>query len=406
MGLLIFAGVSEGGNIKYLTNKTTITTHSGEHSVAYDPINQRYLVTWSGGVQLIDKDGVLIGNVNTTSSGGTLVVYDSINSRYVTFGYSTFQDPWGHPTDTPAGLYGNFLDLDGNLISVIDNWIIDPWYPTRTLNNLFFNPLTGRFFVEASRIGWGIYDVTAYYIYDADGHGWGIWWWSYGVNSRGVFGSYNNEFLVTMGVTDYGQAYGMPPWLAFFVTDDGTSRNVNLTYNERVIGYDENLAQYMLLGDGYLINLNPNGTYAGERRIIQGLAGYNNIKFNDKSIAIDYERKRMLIVFDYTYQSNKVTISSPLSVALINFDGSLHSNISVFPIPDATNIKAAYDTANNRYILVWAEPEPTSQTGMALNARLIDGDVSSLPSTPSQSQGQGFGTDNRGTNTAPGLQRK
>ncbi len=106
------------------------TDYQSDASVAYDSVNQRYLVAWSdnrnsgttqGDIygQLIDKDGNPLGpasDVNFVISNATdyqsnpSVAYDSVNQRYLVAWHDS-----RNSAATGYDIYGQLIDKDGNL---------------------------------------------------------------------------------------------------------------------------------------------------------------------------------------------------------------------------------------------------------------------------------------------------
>ena len=133
------------------------TDYQSDASVAYDSVNQRYLVAWSdnrnsaitqGDIygQLIDKDGNLLGpasDVNFVISNATdyqsnpSVAYDNVNQRYLV--------AWHDGRNSAAtgyDIYGQLLDKDGNLLGpasdvnfVISNAAADQYSPSIAYDN-------------------------------------------------------------------------------------------------------------------------------------------------------------------------------------------------------------------------------------------------------------------------------
>ena len=126
-------------------------------SVAYDSVNQRYLIVWSDyrnsettGLhiygQLIDIDGNLLGpasDINFVISNATdyqsdaSVAYDSVNQRYLV--------AWSDNRNsaiTQGDIYGQLIDKDGNLLGpasdvnfVISNAAADQYSPSIAYDN-------------------------------------------------------------------------------------------------------------------------------------------------------------------------------------------------------------------------------------------------------------------------------
>lgn len=374
--LFIFANSSEGGNVTYL-NDTTYLAYtfytSNKTAIAYDPINQRYLFAWRWCgytyhlgycnifASFVDKDGYLIGGPKVIMEGEVgmpYLVYDPIHAVYCLMNKNG-----EYPHDRPVN--GVIMDLDGNVKNHIgdDNWRV---YASDDKNNLVFNSLTGRFLFKV----WSWTGASTYFVFDIDGtlHAakqfWleggssGDFWQNYvSSNANEVFGSYYSLYLVTPAGQD------------FFMNDDlNIISNVKLSLNERVVGYDESLSQYILLGADYLINLNSDGSYAGEKRIIQGLVSSDGVKLKVHPLAFDYQRKRFLAYLNCELCTHPSEFYKTY-IALINFDGSLYSDISEFPSPSGVkDIQAAFDTVNNRYLLTWSDSLSTA-------SRLVSGDT-------------------------------
>ena len=112
-------------------------------SLAYDSVNQRYLVVWhvswgSGGIigQLINAEGTLLGTLFTVSQYGwnPSVAFDDVNQRYLV--------AW-----TPWITDGQFVNPDGTLQG--DKFTIsdDGYYTTNDPPTIAFNPQCGNFLV-------------------------------------------------------------------------------------------------------------------------------------------------------------------------------------------------------------------------------------------------------------------
>jgi len=88
--------------------------------IAYDPVNQRFLICWEGSrndytvifIQLINADGTLFGkeiSINTANSREPTVMYDSVNQRYFVLWSGFGKKSYSY------GIYGQLLNADGTL---------------------------------------------------------------------------------------------------------------------------------------------------------------------------------------------------------------------------------------------------------------------------------------------------
>ena len=125
-------------------------------SVAYDDVNQRFLVVWEDGRNITDGSdiyGQLVnagGDLNgeefvisnaTLNQSSPILTYDSINKIFL----ATWTDH-RNPANAPEG-YGQFVNSDGTLQET--NFLIanTPSYPNHGVSSVTFNAQCGNFLV-------------------------------------------------------------------------------------------------------------------------------------------------------------------------------------------------------------------------------------------------------------------
>jgi hypothetical protein len=207
--------------------------HQIRPSVAYDSINQRFLVAWDGYNniiygQLVNADGTLFG----TASGVKFVISNATGSRW---GTSAAHDPvnqrflvaWHDERNGRSGdLYGQFVSFDGTLLKTQSNvnFVIQASPNVDYYPSVAFNPTCRNFLVA----------------YQTDTELWG--------DVGTVFAG--------------GLCRGTPPDPFVFVDQTGVALNTLIESNAiRVSGIDEAMLICIINGE---YDINDSGTWTSD----------------------------------------------------------------------------------------------------------------------------------------------
>ncbi|MDH4241595.1 MAG: hypothetical protein OEW48_18705 [Phycisphaerae bacterium] len=323
--------------------------------VAFDSVNERFLVVWTdGGVEtspidlcghLVNADGSLYGSTIaiSTSEGQELVpqiAFDPHAGRFLVVWQDNRTYSWE--------VYGQLVNTDGSLYEG-NFYISPPDTNTGVIPDVAFDTVNRRFLVVWQ--DW--YDTISAQSVGADSFLYGpiIQITNSGARPKIVFDSNNGRFLVTWGAA--GCVYGQ------IINGDGTPY-----VSEFMIGYydadssylpslafDPIYSRFLQMWDtghsGQLIN--TDGTlYGGEISLFPD-NNYTNIYSN--FVVFDTTCERFLIGAEILHPYNGI------AGRLLNPDGSVDGEI--FPIWEfsytgTTAIFAAYGSRQTGSLVVWA----------------------------------------------------
>ncbi|MBI5182104.1 MAG: hypothetical protein HZA06_04220 [Nitrospirae bacterium] len=321
------------------------TASPGDHfpSIAYDPVNNRYLVAYTkvdasfnydiyG--QLINHDGSAIGTefvicnaANTQYSPS--IAYDNAKQRFLV----VWDD---YRSGTTYDIYGQLVNADGTLNG--SNFAVSNAANGQSLASVAYDSINQRFLVV-----WGDYrSGTTYDIYGQL------------VNADGtLYGTASNvNFVIANAANDQNM-----PSAAY---DSSNQRFLVAWADYRADGIN---------GDIYTQLVNANGTLNGGNSLITTDIYYDHQYM--PSVTFDNVNQRFLVVFG---KWSVETSNTDIYGQLLNANGTL--NGGNFAISNGSGHElypsVAFDSANQRYLAAWGDFRNQATTSEDIYAQLVN----------------------------------
>jgi len=305
--LVSSAGTLLGGNIPI----STVGSNQWYPSIAYDPVNQRFLVAWKEDSicriygQLVSASGSLVGANFTISTGCSnrkpSVAYDPINQRFLVAWLV-----W-----TSSQNYGQLVSASGSLVGA--NFTISTLTVYQTKPSVAYDPINQRFLVA-----WGDwYDGTNMGIY------------SQLISASGSL--VGEEIPIPVSYGDLSE-----PSVAY----DSVNQRFLVAWQDYRSGTNYDIY-------GQLLNANGNGSLIGGNFTISTAP-------NDQmwtSVAYDSANQRFLVAWEDFRSGTNWDIYGQL----LNANGSLiGGNFTISTAPnDQGGTSMAYDSINQRFLVAW-----------------------------------------------------
>jgi hypothetical protein len=316
--------------------------------LAYDSINNRYLVAYSKVVdlietthiygQLLNADGTAYGSEFAISTGtdsqyNPSVAYDSVNQRFL-----VVWSDWRNYDTTNTDIYGQVVNADGSLYG--SNFAISTDPDFQRSPSVAYDSANEKFLVT-----WDDDRNTNTTSIDIYGQL---------VNADGSLFNFNFAISTFSGIQRVPSvAYDSVNGRFLVVWED--LRNFNLTFPD-IFGQLVN-ANGSLFGSNFAISTNPDFQ-------------------RNSSVAYDSVNQRFLVAWEDF--RNRNTTSYDIYGQLVNANGSLYGTAANFNFAISTgtdfqtNPSVAYDSAHQRFLVAWEDFRNRDTTGYDIYGQVVN----------------------------------